>query len=173
MLLRYILPVLICVPVSAFSPNAYDTHVPLIGAAIREHRLIQNTDPNIAPVCSVCKRGCACDRSKLLALISLPVMATSIRAKNLSRRGFFRASTAALVAFAAAPSMSFSADKLVNLDNAEIANIVRRDLVDGQFLTNGRLTRAIYDEGATFTDEIDTYTLDKVSKYFPINCWPS
>lgn len=34
-------------------------------------------------------------------------------------------------------------------------------MVDNQFLVNGKLTRAIYDEKALFTDEIDTYTLEK------------
>ena len=53
------------------------------------------------------------------------------------------------------------ANKLVNLSDAELKKIVRQDVVDHKFLTNGKLTRSIYDESATFTDEIDTYTMDK------------
>jgi hypothetical protein len=52
-------------------------------------------------------------------------------------------------------------NKLVNLSDAELKEIVRQDVVDHKFLTNGKLTRTIYDESATFTDEIDTYTMDK------------
>ena len=54
--------------------------------------------------------------------------------------------------------------KMLNLSNEDMAGFVRQDLVNGQFLTNGRLTRAIYDEKATFTDEIDTYGLDQWMK---------
>ncbi len=49
--------------------------------------------------------------------------------------------------------------KLYNLSSEEIAQIVTKDIVQNSFLTNGKLTRSIYDEKATFTDEIDTYTL--------------
>ena len=52
-------------------------------------------------------------------------------------------------------------NKLVNLSDAELKEIVRQDVVDHKFLTNGKLTRSIYDESATFTDEIDSYTMDK------------
>lgn len=33
--------------------------------------------------------------------------------------------------------------------------------LQGQFMVTGDLTRGLYDEGCTFTDEIDTYSLDK------------
>jgi hypothetical protein len=51
--------------------------------------------------------------------------------------------------------------KRTNLSDDELKDIVRADIVQRKFLTNGKLTRSIYDEAATFTDEIDTYTLDK------------
>lgn len=35
------------------------------------------------------------------------------------------------------------------------------DVVDRQFLATADFTRALFDESATFTDEIDTYTLPK------------
>jgi hypothetical protein len=47
------------------------------------------------------------------------------------------------------------------ITNAELQSIVRKDVLEHQFLTNGQLTRSIYDESATFTDEIDTYTMDQ------------
>ncbi len=49
--------------------------------------------------------------------------------------------------------------KQFNLTPEEIAQIVKTDITQNSFLTNGQLTRSIYDEKATFTDEIDTYTL--------------
>jgi hypothetical protein len=43
----------------------------------------------------------------------------------------------------------------------ELAAIVTSDIEENQFLVTGRLTRDVYDESATFTDAIDTYTLPK------------
>jgi len=56
---------------------------------------------------------------------------------------------------------SKASEKLVNLSNEEISNIVRSDVVDKAFLATANLTREIYDEKASFTDEIDTYSLEK------------
>jgi hypothetical protein len=50
-------------------------------------------------------------------------------------------------------------EKLVNLSNEELAGKIREDIVDRQFLVTGMLTEELYDDTATFTDEIDTYTL--------------
>ncbi len=84
--------------------------------------------------------------------------------QSTSRSQFFK-SVATIAAGAttaiAAPEKSTANDKLYNLSPSEIGAIVEEDLVKNAFLTNGKLTRAIYDEKATFTDEIDTYTLDK------------
>ena len=62
---------------------------------------------------------------------------------------------------AATPSGQSTSVKRTNLSDDELKDIVRADVVQRQFLTNGKLTRSIYDETATFTDEIDTYTMDK------------
>ena len=62
-------------------------------------------------------------------------------------------------AFAATSAATAITDKQYNLPSETIAQIVSRDLTENAFLTNGQLTRSIYDEKATFTDEIDTYTL--------------
>lgn len=52
-------------------------------------------------------------------------------------------------------------DKLYNLSNEALAEILTKDVVERQFLCNGDITRQVYDESATFTDEIDTYQLDQ------------
>lgn len=54
-----------------------------------------------------------------------------------------------------------SSSKLCNLSNEEMAKVITKDIVDGQFMVAADITRAVYDESATFTDEIDTYTMDK------------
>ena len=53
------------------------------------------------------------------------------------------------------------ADKLVNLPDEQLKAIIKKDILEKQFLATGQLTREIYDESAKFTDEIDTYELDK------------
>jgi hypothetical protein len=52
-------------------------------------------------------------------------------------------------------------DKLLNLENDKLKEIIRKDVVENQYLCNGRLTRSVYDESASFTDEIDTYGMDQ------------
>ncbi|KAJ8612813.1 hypothetical protein CTAYLR_002023 [Chrysophaeum taylorii] len=49
--------------------------------------------------------------------------------------------------------------KAVQLSNAEVADIVTADVVERQFLATADFTRSLFDESATFTDEIDTYSL--------------
>lgn len=111
----------------------------------------------------------------LLALLSSSSTITS--AWNLSRstktiaptttstRSQFlqQAAAAALVLAPITPALAndVTDDKLLNLSNDDLREALRKDIVDRQFLATGRLTRALYDESATFTDEIDTYTLPK------------
>jgi hypothetical protein len=45
--------------------------------------------------------------------------------------------------------------------NAQLKDIIIADVVDRQFLATGDLTRLLYADSATFTDEIDTYALDQ------------
>ena len=54
-----------------------------------------------------------------------------------------------------------SEDKQLNLSNEELKKIITSDMVDKSFLVSADITRSIYDESATFTDEIDVYTMDK------------
>mmetsp|Transcript_11910 Transcript_11910/g.23642 ORF Transcript_11910/g.23642 Transcript_11910/m.23642 type:complete len:200 (-) Transcript_11910:79-678(-) len=89
---------------------------------------------------------------------------------TISRRRFGASSLIATTLTASRPvtvpvyaEVATTADtkKLVGISDESIAAAVERDLVENQFLVTGKLTRAIYDEGALFTDEIDTYTLEK------------
>lgn len=50
------------------------------------------------------------------------------------------------------------------LPAAEIAQLVKRDVVERQFLATADFSPEIYDDTCTFTDEIDTYQYDKFIK---------
>ena len=52
-------------------------------------------------------------------------------------------------------------NKLTNIPDDELAEKIRGDVVDRQFLVTANLSRELYDESSTFTDEIDTYELEK------------
>jgi len=65
---------------------------------------------------------------------------------------------------ATTPSTAVTNEKQYNLSPEKIAAIVEADVVERSFLTNGDLTRSIYSESATFTDEIDTYKLEPFMK---------
>jgi uncharacterized protein YwbE len=58
-------------------------------------------------------------------------------------------------------SATTSTDKLLNLSNDQLKEIVKHDVVQNAFLATGDITRGIYDESATFTDEIDSYGMDQ------------
>jgi hypothetical protein len=92
---------------------------------------------------------------------------------EVTRRGSFEKGAAAVAAATAGfvirpqPSEAAAANtgnKLANLSNEELAKIIMEDVTTKQFLASGDLTREIYDESAKFTDEIDTYTLEKWMK---------
>jgi hypothetical protein len=78
-----------------------------------------------------------------------------------SRRNFL--STSVLTAAASQmPLRSYaSSDKQYNLSNDDLKQIILSDIVDKSFLVSADITRSVYDESATFTDEIDVYTMDK------------
>lgn len=50
--------------------------------------------------------------------------------------------------------------KQVGIRNDELAEIIQRDVQENQFMVRADLTRSVYDESATFIDEIDTYQMD-------------
>mmetsp|Transcript_16859 Transcript_16859/g.26313 ORF Transcript_16859/g.26313 Transcript_16859/m.26313 type:complete len:214 (-) Transcript_16859:283-924(-) len=84
---------------------------------------------------------------------------------TLNRADFLRetlvAATASGIAVPSIAQAAATEEKMTNLSNADLAAILTRDVAENQFLVSADITRAIYDEGATFTDEIDTYTMDK------------
>jgi hypothetical protein len=59
-----------------------------------------------------------------------------------------------------------AATKLTKLDisDTELIQIITDDIVQRQFLVTGDITKSIYLPSATFTDEIDTYTMDQWMK---------
>jgi len=72
----------------------------------------------------------------------------------LSRAGAAHADNAAASQVApAAPQLRLSDD--------ELYRIVKGDIIDRQFLVSAVVTRSIYTDDCTFTDEIDTYPIDK------------
>lgn len=86
--------------------------------------------------------------------------------EEFSRKAFLRTLSTATTAtaFIATSSPSSAADedkKQYNLAEEDLLKIITEDVTKRQFLATAQLTRSIYDEKATFTDEIDTYTLDK------------
>ena len=54
-----------------------------------------------------------------------------------------------------------ASEKDVGLSDEELRKKLEYDVTTNQFMVTGALTRSLYDESCTFTDEIDTYTLDK------------
>ena len=54
-----------------------------------------------------------------------------------------------------------ASEKDVGLSDEELRKKLEYDVKTNQFMVTGALTRSLYDESCTFTDEIDTYTLDK------------
>lgn len=80
----------------------------------------------------------------------------------MSRAKFFGVASAAAVT--AAGVAQAATDKQLNLSNENLEKIVKHDLLDNHFLVSGQLTRSVYDESATFTDEIDTYGLEQWMK---------
>lgn len=143
----------------------YSTKIADIGKLIRTtkiHNSVAVAEPTTT-ICAKCKENQRCfDCSKpLIGMIAAAHIPSLLRG-NSNRRSFISVNGAAAVSLLYAPLASLAEDKLERLSNDKIADIVKRDIIQNQFLTNGRLTRSIYDERATFTDEIDTYTLDKV-----------
>jgi hypothetical protein len=51
--------------------------------------------------------------------------------------------------------------KRQNLSNEELATVLRGDVTVNQFMVSADISRDVYAETATFTDEIDTYQMDQ------------
>uniref|UniRef100_A0A7S0XLZ5 SnoaL-like domain-containing protein n=1 Tax=Chrysocystis fragilis TaxID=1411660 RepID=A0A7S0XLZ5_9STRA len=82
--------------------------------------------------------------------------------RSATRKQAIQAGCAAacLPLFVQQPSIALE-PKLTKLPDEEVVKRVTEDVVDRQFLATADFTRALFDESATFTDEIDTYTLPK------------
>ena len=88
----------------------------------------------------------------------------------VSRANFIRGATVATLslfggtgppAIAVSDNENGGINKRRNLSDGELKKIITSDVVERSFLASADLTRDIYDEGATFTDEIDTYSLSQ------------
>jgi hypothetical protein len=51
--------------------------------------------------------------------------------------------------------------KQVGISNEDLGKIITTDIQKNQFMVAADITRSVYDESATFTDEIDTYQMDQ------------
>jgi hypothetical protein len=100
-------------------------------------------------------------------------IATTTRRELLLQHATATAATAAAV-MATATMTAFSnprpamaaendptKDKLVNLSDAELKQKILSDITEKQFLVTGNISRELYEETATFQDEIDTYGLEQ------------
>jgi len=100
----------------------------------------------------------------------------SSQSKNdvLTRTSFFHKSTSvtvsALVGLVTgtdviSPKYSIAAEQIEakqkNLSDETLKKIITEDVVERSFLASADLTRSIYDENAIFTDEIDSYPIEK------------
>jgi len=106
--------------------------------AMAEHQQVQEQD-------------CASGRRALLTKLGFGV-------------GRIVASTsAAAVAGVVAPCFAQD-NKQRNLPPEQLAAIIEKDVSERAFMVSADLTRSVYDEKCTFTDEIDTYEIDKFIK---------
>jgi hypothetical protein len=79
-----------------------------------------------------------------------------------SRRSFLSTGVSVTAATSLLPLRTNAGeDKLTNISDADLKQIILNDIVDKSFLVTADITRSVYDESATFTDEIDVYTMDK------------
>ena len=103
---------------------------------------------------------------KLATLLILSAEMTFGLIPEVSRSRFWNQAFSATVNVAATTLLTLNpadavANKFMNLSDEKVKEIVKSDILKNQFLATGQLTRGIYDESSTFTDEIDTYSLDK------------
>eukprot|EP00960_Hanusia_phi_P070023 767219-Hanusia_phi.AAC.1 len=106
-----------------------------------------------------------CGRRRFLqtALVNAGVSLAGLATK----RRFFRDIVCAVAPFDSAEQASAEqgsaseGKKLVGISDEQFKKMLHDDVVNNQFMVTGALTRSLYDEKCTFTDEIDTYTLDK------------
>jgi hypothetical protein len=101
-----------------------------------------------------------CTPSLVLGWSSSPPLSR----RNAMKQAIIAAGTAALVGQPPLPANAAAAaasekSKLLNLQNEDFAKYITKDVEQGQFMVTADISRELYDESATFTDEIDTYDL--------------
>jgi hypothetical protein len=105
----------------------------------------------------------------LVATLLEALVLTDVPRGIFSRQAFVQSvATTAIIATAGASASPRAVHAEVSsngnqrrLSDEELKKIVKADILDRQFLVTGKLTRSIYQPTATFTDEIDTYAMEK------------
>eukprot|EP00566_Odontella_aurita_P021382 CAMPEP_0113586692 /NCGR_PEP_ID=MMETSP0015_2-20120614/34440_1 /TAXON_ID=2838 /ORGANISM="Odontella" /LENGTH=222 /DNA_ID=CAMNT_0000492161 /DNA_START=48 /DNA_END=712 /DNA_ORIENTATION=+ /assembly_acc=CAM_ASM_000160 len=106
------------------------------------------------------------------ALSFAPDLEGRTSSASKSRADFLRSiavgAVGGAVSLASAPTAASAAadvaglkPKLTNLSDGELKKIIAADMIERSFLVSADLTREIYDERSVFTDEIDSYPIDK------------
>lgn len=111
----------------------------------------------------------------LLCCWSVSSWTLNAAGSDCSRKAFFRqviascvgvstSSMATLLVFNEHMSAMAATEDKLEISDVELKEIVKSDLLERQFLVTGNLTRKIYKPTATFTDEIDQYSMDQWMK---------
>jgi hypothetical protein len=88
--------------------------------------------------------------------------ALALQQPQLTRKQLFQSVVTTSIAGIFLSSQSALAEEgKLELTDEQVKNIVKEDILTRQFLVTGNLTPSIYNPAATFTDEIDTYAMDK------------
>lgn len=85
----------------------------------------------------------------------------SVIQPTLSRNSFIRQTIGAIILVSGNQPVTASSDQPRTVTDEKILETVTSDILNGQFLVTGKITKSIYDPKATFTDEIDTYQMDQ------------
>jgi hypothetical protein len=104
-----------------------------------------------------------------LSLLNKNANPSTSTTTSLSRRDAMTSAafaTAATVLATATPAVHAAAaaatqTKRTNISNEDLATVIRNDVAQNQFMVSADISRDVYDERATFTDEIDTYGMDQ------------
>jgi hypothetical protein len=99
-------------------------------------------------------------RSSFLSALVQGGIAAVAMTQDRGRTGSARAAEE----LAAGVSSNLDRHPKLAMTNKELGEVILGDIVDRQFLVTGTLTPSIYASTSTFTDEIDTYTMDQWQK---------
>lgn len=104
--------------------------------------------------------------SALVLRTSAPSFTTTTNVVQpiLTRNSFISQTVNTIILISGSTSVSANDDDQqarTVVTNKQIQETVTSDIINGQFLVTGKITKSIYDPKATFTDEIDTYQMDQ------------